>query len=116
MPDTYHTPLSIDVFLPRVNNNLNYKFSYRIFPTGNYTVLYNILSAYDWSMVYETFPVDVAVTSHNAFLRDVMKEAILRGSNCKSKFPPWFFYTSKYHIDKRYYFRRRFKKRRSDCF
>jgi hypothetical protein len=26
-PDTYHPPLSIDVFLPHVNNNLNCEFS-----------------------------------------------------------------------------------------
>jgi hypothetical protein len=29
-PDTYHSPLSIDVFLPHVNNNLNCENSYSI--------------------------------------------------------------------------------------
>jgi hypothetical protein len=38
-PDTYHPPLSIDVFLPHVNNNLNCQFSYRNFAAGNYTLL-----------------------------------------------------------------------------
>jgi hypothetical protein len=50
-PDTYYPPLSIDVFLPHVNNNLNCEFSYRNFEAGNYTLLCNILSAYDWSSV-----------------------------------------------------------------
>jgi hypothetical protein len=44
-PDTYHPPLSIDVFSPHVNNNLNCEFSYQNFAAGNYTLLYNILSA-----------------------------------------------------------------------
>jgi hypothetical protein len=41
-PDTYHLPLSIDVFLPRVNNNLNCEYSYLNFAAGNYALLYNI--------------------------------------------------------------------------
>jgi hypothetical protein len=43
MPDTYHPPLCIDVFLPHVNINLNCEFSYLNFAAGNYTLLYNIL-------------------------------------------------------------------------
>jgi hypothetical protein len=46
MPDTYRPPLSIDVFLPHVNNNLNCEFNYRNFAAGSYTLLYNNLSAY----------------------------------------------------------------------
>jgi hypothetical protein len=82
-PDTYHPPLSIDVFLPHVDDNLNCEFSYRNFAAGNCTLLYNILSACDWSSVYET-SVDVAVTSLNAAVRGAMEQAIPRG---KSKFP-----------------------------
>jgi hypothetical protein len=78
VPDTYHPPLNIDVFLPNVNNNLNYEFSYRIFTAGNYSLLYNILSAYDWSSVYET-SVDVAVASLNAAVRGAMERAIPSG-------------------------------------
>jgi hypothetical protein len=47
-PDTYHPPLSIDVLLPHINNNLNSEFSYRIYSGGNYTLLYNLLSSNDW--------------------------------------------------------------------
>jgi hypothetical protein len=53
-PDTYHPIFSIDVSLPHVNNNLNCEFCYRNFAAGNYTLLYNILSAYDWPSMYET--------------------------------------------------------------
>jgi hypothetical protein len=45
-PDTY-PPLSIDVFLPHVNNNLNCEYNYQNFAAGNYALLYNILSAYN---------------------------------------------------------------------
>jgi hypothetical protein len=72
-PDTYHLPLSIDVFLPYSNNNLNCEFSYRIFAAGNYTLLYNIPSTYDWSSVYETTSVDVAVASLNTAVSGAME-------------------------------------------
>jgi hypothetical protein len=115
-PDKYHPPLNIDVFLPKVNNNLNYEFSYRIFAAGNYTLLYNILSAYDCSSVYKTSSVDVAVARLNAAVRGAMDQAIPRGYSCKSKFPHWLSYTLRYYITKKNYFPRRFKKKPSDYF
>jgi hypothetical protein len=97
-PDTYHPSLNIDVLLPHVNNNLNSEFGYRIFAAGNYTLLYNILSTYDWSSVYETSSVDVAVQSLNAAVQDAMEQAIPHGYSCQSKFLPWFSYTLRYYI------------------
>jgi hypothetical protein len=47
-PDTYHLPLSTDVYLSHVNNHLNCEFSYRNFAAGNYALLYNILSTCGW--------------------------------------------------------------------
>jgi hypothetical protein len=70
-PDIYHPPLSIDVSLPHINTNLNCEFSYRIFAAGNYTLLYNILSKYDWSSMYETTSVD-AQRSPASMLLSVM--------------------------------------------
>jgi hypothetical protein len=113
-PDTYHPPLSIDVFFPHVNNNFNCEFSYRIFAAGNYFLLYKILCTYDWSSVYETTSVDVAVASLNAAVSGAMEQAIPRGYSSKSKFPPWFSYTLRYYINKKNYFHRRFKKKPSD--
>jgi hypothetical protein len=92
-PDTYHPPLSIDVFLTHVNNNLHCEYSYQNFAAGNDALLYNILSAYNWSSVYETTSVDVAVANHNVAVRGAMEQAIPRGYSCKSKFPHWFSYT-----------------------
>jgi hypothetical protein len=57
----YHPFLSIDVHLPRINNNLNCEISYRNFAARYYTLLYNILSLRDWLDVYGTSAVDVAV-------------------------------------------------------
>jgi hypothetical protein len=113
---TYHPPLSIDVFLPHFINNLNYEFSYRNSAAGNYTLLYNILSACDWSSVYETPSVDVAVASLNGAVRGAMEQAIPCGYICKSKFPHWFSYTLSYYIAKKNYFHCRFKKKPSEYF
>jgi hypothetical protein len=85
--------LSIDVYLPRITNNLNYGFSYRNFAAGNYTLLYNILSVCDWSGVYETASVGVAVASLsvlNATVQDAMEQAVPRSCTNKAKFPPCF--------------------------
>jgi hypothetical protein len=61
---------------------------------------------YDWSRVYETSSVNVAVTSLSAPVRGAMEQTIPRGYTCKSKFPPF----------KKKYFHRRFKKKPSDYF
>jgi hypothetical protein len=79
-------------------------------------LLYNILSACDWSSVYETTSVDIAVGSLKSAVRGAMEQAIPRGYNCKSKFPHWFLYTLRYCTAKRNYFHRRFKKKPSDYF
>jgi hypothetical protein len=110
-PDTYHPPLSTDVYLPHVNNNLNCEFNYRIFAAGNYTLLYNIFSPCDGSGVYETSSVDVAVVSLSAAVRDVVEQAIPRDYNRKFRFPPWFSNTLRYYTIKKNCFHRRFKNR-----
>jgi hypothetical protein len=76
-PDIYHPPFSMDVLLPRVNNNLNSEFSYQIYSTRNYTLLYNRLSTYECPSVYETTSVDTAVASLRQFL-----VAIAASPNC----------------------------------
>ncbi|PNF41595.1 hypothetical protein B7P43_G11563 [Cryptotermes secundus] len=115
-PDIYHPPLNIDVLLPNVNSNLNCEFSYQNFAAGNYALLYNILSTYDWSSVYETSSVDVAVASLSVALRSAMEQVIPCGYRYKSKYPHWFSYTLRYYITKKNCFHRRFKKKPSDCF
>jgi hypothetical protein len=109
-PDTYHPPFSIDVLLPHVDNNLNSEIRYLIYATGNYTLLYNILSTHGWSSVYETTSVDTAVASLNAAVHGAMEQAIPRGYNCKSKFPPWFTHTLIHYSTKKKYSHRRLKR------
>jgi hypothetical protein len=116
MPDTYHPPFSTDVLLPHVNNNLNSGISYLIYSAGNYTLLYNLLSTYDWSSAYETTSVDTAVASLDAAVRGTMEQAIPRCYNRKSKFPSWFSHTLRHYIAKKNYFHRHFKKKPSDYF
>ncbi|PNF21153.1 hypothetical protein B7P43_G05118, partial [Cryptotermes secundus] len=114
--DIYHPPLNIDVLLPNVNSNLKCEFSYQNFAAGNYALLYNILSTYDWSSVYETSSVDVAVASLSVAVRSAMEQAIPCGYRYKSKYPHWFSYTLRYYITKKNYFHCRFKKNPSDYF
>jgi hypothetical protein len=113
-PDTYHPPLSIDVLLPHVNNNLNSEINYLIYSAGNYTLLYNLLSTYDWSSIYETNSVERAVASLNAAVHGAMEHAVPRGYSLKSKFPPLFSHTLWYYIANKSYFHRHFKKKPSD--
>jgi hypothetical protein len=76
---TYHSPLSIGVYLAHVTNNLNCEFSYRNFAAGNYTLLSDILCTCDWSGVYETASVDVAVASLSGTVQDAKEQAVPRG-------------------------------------
>jgi hypothetical protein len=108
--------LSTDVYLPHANNNLNCEYSYPNFASGNYNLLYNILSTCDWTGVYGTSSVDVAVASLNAAVRDATQQVFPRGCNRKSKSPPWFSNTLRYYIVEKNYFHRHFKKKQSDYF
>jgi hypothetical protein len=63
------------------------KLSHRKFPFEDYTLLYNILSTYDWVCVHGTTSVVSAVASLNAAAQVAMEQAIPRGIiNSKLKF------------------------------
>lgn len=53
-----------------------------------YLILYNILSTYDYSYVYDTTSGEAAVASRNV-VKDVMDQEIPRGLIAKSKFLDW---------------------------
>ncbi|PNF20040.1 hypothetical protein B7P43_G05817 [Cryptotermes secundus] len=115
-PDNYHPPLIINICLSLATCIQNYKYSYRKFSSGDYALLYNNLSTYDWSCVYGTTSVDSAVAGLNAAVQDAMEHAIPRGIiNTRMKFPHWYSSSLKYYIRKKNYFYRRFKKKKSDC-
>jgi hypothetical protein len=89
----------------------NYVYSYRKFSSGDYALLYNILSTFDWSCVYGTTSVDSAVACLNAAVQDAMEHAIPRGvTNANSKFTHWYSSTLKHYIGKNNYFYSRLKK------
>jgi hypothetical protein len=88
--DAYHPPLIIDILLPAASTARNCEYSYFKFASGDYTLLYNILSTHDWSCVYNSTSVDDAVASLNSTVQDAMEQAIPRGVTEKSKFPHWF--------------------------
>jgi hypothetical protein len=63
--DAYHPPLIIDILLPTATTARNCEYSYFKCVSGDYTLLYNILSTHDWSCVYNSTSVDDAVASLN---------------------------------------------------
>jgi hypothetical protein len=69
-PDIYHPPFIINVSLLLSNCSQSVVCSYRKFSSGNYALLYHILSTADWSCVYGTSSVDSAVTCLNAVVQD----------------------------------------------
>jgi hypothetical protein len=115
-PDAYHPPFVIGVFLPFDANTSNCEYSYRKFASGDYTLLYNILSTYDWFFMYSITSVDDAVTSLNAVVLNATDQAISRGFIRKSKFPHWFSSALRCYIWKKDYYYKRFKKKNSDYF
>jgi hypothetical protein len=89
-PNNYHPPpLWLSIFicpLPLVFRITNI-YSYRKFSSPDYALLYNDLSTFDWSCVYDTTNVDSAVAYLNATVQDTMEHAIPRdiiSSNSKS--------------------------------
>jgi hypothetical protein len=115
-PDYYHPPLLINVNLPSATCTQNYIHFYRKFSSGNYALLYNILSSFDWSSVYGTTTVDAAVTCLNTAVQDAMEIAIPRGiANPNLKYPHWYSSSLRYYIKKKNYYYRRFKKKKTDC-
>jgi hypothetical protein len=63
-----NSPPIINISLPFATCVHNYVYSYHKFVSGDYTLLYNILSACVWSCAYGTTSVDAAVASLNAVL------------------------------------------------
>jgi hypothetical protein len=113
-PDVYHPPLLIELpFIVKTCFKTN-ELSYFKYACGDYTLLYNILSSYDWSSVYSKSSVDAAVASLNSAVHEAIDRSIplgfVKGSNC----PSWFSRTLRHCILKKNYYYRRFKKNKSN--
>jgi hypothetical protein len=107
-PDNYHPPMIINICLPFGTCIQNVVYSFCKFSSGDYALLYDTLSNFDWSGVYGT----TSVAPLNAAVQEAMDQAIPRGTIISnSKFAHSYSTTLKYHIRKKNYFYRRFKKR-----
>jgi hypothetical protein len=71
---------------------------YYYYTSGDYSLLYNFLSSYDWSCVYREASVDSAVTQLNAAVSEAMHLAVPYKCIRKSKYLCWFSNTLTYYI------------------
>jgi hypothetical protein len=107
-PDNYNLPIIINVSLPFSNCSQSIICSYRKFSSGDYALLYHILSTADWSCAYGTSSADSAVACLNAVVQDALEHAILHGViNSHPKFPHWYSISLRFYIRKNNYFYRR---------
>jgi hypothetical protein len=84
----------------------SFNISNKRFSAGDYVVLYNIPSPYDWSsLCNETF-VDVAVKRWTVDVTKTTDLAVLSGYIKKHKYPAWFSEKLKIYIKKNYFYRR----------
>jgi hypothetical protein len=73
----------------------------RDYACGDYFLLYNFLSSYDWSCVYNQSSSDSAVNQLKSVVTDALNLAIPNKLSRKSKFPCWFSGTLKHYINKK---------------
>jgi hypothetical protein len=68
-PAVYHPPLSIEMplFLKRSKTS---EYSYSKYTCSDYTLLYHIVSSYDWSYVYSKLSVGAVVASLNSAVHE----------------------------------------------
>jgi hypothetical protein len=112
VPDTYHPPMCTDLnILTSCSQSLRYSF--RNYPRGDYALLYEILSSYDWSFVYKQTSVDSAVNELNSVVVNSLNQTVPYTCTGKSKFPCWFSGILKHYIKKKNHFFRRYKKTKS---
>jgi hypothetical protein len=64
-PDHFHPPFIIDYDMPVRRYKQHFNASNKRFSAGDYAMLYNALSSYDSSALYNEISVDAAVDSLN---------------------------------------------------
>jgi hypothetical protein len=113
-PDVYHPPFLTELKLPTRSNMLS-SISFRMYSSGDYLMLYNTLSTYDWSSVYNETSVD-AVDRLPVAVTPAIAMSVPNGCTNRCKFPVWFSSELKSYLRKRNYFYRHFKKYKSNYF
>jgi hypothetical protein len=86
------------------------------FSAGDYSMLYNALSNYDWSSLYNKTSADAAVGRLNVAVTQAIDLTVPSGHIKKHTYPTRFFGKLKAYIIKKNDFHRRYKKHKADCF
>jgi hypothetical protein len=86
-PDVFHPSLVIDLSNTIVFSHSQPTRLSRDYARGDYFLLYNILSSYDWSCVYNKSSSDSAVNQLKSVVTDALNLAIPNKFSRKSKFP-----------------------------
>jgi hypothetical protein len=108
--DVCHPPLSIEMaFIVKTCFETS-EFSYFKYASGDFTLIYQILSSHDWSCVYSESAVVGAVASRNSAVPEAVDRSIPQDSVKGSNFPSWFSRTLRHYILKKGYHHRRLKK------
>jgi hypothetical protein len=94
----------------------NFNISYKSFSAGDYAVLYNVMSTYDWFSVYNETSADAAFDRLNIAVTRAIDLAVPSGYIKKHTYPAWFSGKLKVNIKKKNYFYRRYKKFKADYF
>jgi hypothetical protein len=113
-PDVYHPPFVTELKLPTRTSNMLSSISFRKYYSGDYLTLYNTLSTYDWSSVYNETSVDAAVDRLTVPVTHAIAMSVPTGYTNRCKFPVRFSSEFKSYIREKNYFYRRFKKYKSN--
>jgi hypothetical protein len=98
-PDNYHPPLNLD-FKVTLDSQPIFLNPLRSYGQGDYLLLYNTLSNYDWSCVLNENSVDSAVYNFTASVSETINETIPFVKPKNSAFPHWFSKSLIYYIKK----------------
>jgi hypothetical protein len=113
-PDHFHSPLIIDCTMPVRRFKQNFNIFYKRCSAGDYELLYNALSTYDWTWLYNETSLDAGV--HRLNHAQAIDLAVPYGYVKKHKYPAWFSGKLKAYIKKKNYFYRRYKKHKAGRF
>jgi hypothetical protein len=111
--DHFHPPFVTDGVIPVRHHKQNFNISYERYSAKDYVVLYNALSTYIWSSLYNETSVDAAVNRLNVAVTQAMISLFLLDTLQCIHILIGF---QENYIKKKNYFYRRYKKNKTDCF
>jgi hypothetical protein len=103
VPGTYHPPLCTDLNV-LTSSSQSLLYSFRNYPRGDYALLYEMLSSYDWSCVFKQSSVHSAVNRLNSVVINSLNQTVPYTCLSQPKFPCWFSGTLKHYINKKHHF------------